>query len=106
FFWSQAITPFIIRYRDLSRSVGKAEASIIPVKILRWFAVALAAGCLFSFMPYLFTLTVDPRTFEPKNPNTVTSIDIMGAIWLIGFSVLFVGFVRFLFLWQRTVELR
>src|SRR5437764_2544940 len=70
FFWSQAITPFIIRYRDLSRSVGKAEASIIPVKILRWFAVALAAGCLLSFMPYLFTLTVDLKTYEPKNPNT------------------------------------
>lgn len=105
FFWSRAITPFIIRHRDLSRNVGKPEASLIPVKVLRWFVFALAAGCLFSFLPVLFTLTVGPN-YEPKNPNTVTSIDVMGAIWFIGFSVLLVGFVRFLFLWQRTAELR
>ena len=42
FFWSRAITPFIIRHRDLSRSVGKPEASFIPVKVLRWFVFALA----------------------------------------------------------------
>jgi serine phosphatase RsbU (regulator of sigma subunit) len=106
FFWSRAITPFIIRYRDLSRSVGKAEASVIPVKVLRWFAFALAIGCIFSFLPNLFTLYVDPKTYEPKNPNTVTSIDVIGMTWLVGFSVLFVGFARFLFLWQRTVEIR
>ncbi len=105
FFWSRAITPFIIRHRDLSRSVGKAESSLIPVKVLRWFVVSLAIGCLFSFLPNIFTLSVGPN-FEPKNPNTVTSIDIIGAIWFIGFSVLLVGFVRFLFLWQRTAELR
>src|ERR1700674_878853 len=39
FFWSRAITPFIIRHRDLSRSVGKSEATLIPVKVLRCFAV-------------------------------------------------------------------
>ncbi|MDP4220517.1 MAG: SpoIIE family protein phosphatase [Bacteroidota bacterium] len=105
FFSSRAITPFIIRYRDLSRSVGKPESSLIPVKVLRWFVVSLAIGCLLSFLPYLFTLSLGPNN-EPKNPNTVTSIDIMGAIWLVGFAVLFVGFVRFLFLWQRTAELR
>jgi len=105
FFWSRAITPFIIRHRDLSRSVGKTEASLIPVKVLRWFVFALAVGCLFSFLPYLFNLSLGPNS-EPKNPNTVTSIDVIGAFWLIGFSVLLVGFARFLFLWQRTADLR
>ena len=105
FFWSRAITPFIIRHRDLSRSVGKAESSLIPVKVLRWFLISLAIGCLFSLLPNLFTLTVGPN-FEPKNPNTVTSIDVIGMSWFVGFSVLLVGFVRFLFLWQRTAELR
>jgi hypothetical protein len=106
FFWTRAITPFVVRYRDLSRSVGKAEASVVPVKILRWFVIALAVGCLVSFLPILFTVTTTGPNYEPKNPNTVTSIDVMGAIWLVGFSVLLVGFVRFLFLWQRTAELR
>lgn len=105
FFWSRAIRPFIIRYRDLSRSVGKPEASIIPIKILRWFVVVLAAGCLFSFLPILFTLSYGPN-YEPRNNNTVISFDLMGAIWLIGFSILLVGFARFLFLWQRTADLR
>jgi sigma-B regulation protein RsbU (phosphoserine phosphatase) len=105
FFWSRAITPFIIRYRDLSRSVGKADASIIPVKVLRWFAISLGVGCLFSLLPSIFSPSVGPN-YEPKNPNAVTSIDVMGAFWLIGFSVLLVGFIRFLFLWQRTAELR
>jgi sigma-B regulation protein RsbU (phosphoserine phosphatase) len=105
FFWSRAITPFIIRHRDLSRSVGKAESSLIPVKVLRWFVVSLAIGCLFSFLPNIFTLSVGPN-YEPKNPNAVTSLDVMGAFWLVGFTILLVGFVRFLFLWQRTTELR
>ncbi len=105
FFWTRAITPFVVRYRDLSRSVGKAEASVVPVKILRWFVISLAVGCVVSYLPALFNLSLGPNN-EPKNPNTVTSIDVMGAIWLVGFSVLLVGFVRFLFLWQRTVELR
>ena len=105
FFWSRAITPFIIRHRDLSRSVGNSEASLIPVKVLRWFVLALILGCVFSFLPNIFTSPLGPN-LEPKNPNAVTSIDFIGAFWLVGFSVLLVGFARFLFLWQRTVELR
>ncbi|MEI8134509.1 MAG: SpoIIE family protein phosphatase [bacterium] len=105
YFWSRAFTPFIIRYRDLSRSVGKSEASVVPVKILRWFTAALLIGCLFALLPELFTIAHGPK-YEPKNPNAVTSIDLIGSIWLVGFSILLVGFIRFLFLWQRTIELR
>ncbi|MEP7235201.1 MAG: hypothetical protein ABI778_07885, partial [Ignavibacteriota bacterium] len=105
FFWSRAVTPFIVRYRDLSRSVGSDGSSRIPLKVLRWFVYTLAVACFFSFLPDLFNLSVTPA-FEPKTPNTVSIIDMIGSIWFIGFSVLLVGFARFLFLWQRTAELR
>lgn len=105
YFWSRALNPIIIRYRDLSRRVGKPEASYIPVRSLRWFVVALAIGELLSFLPDIFNLKYS-TAFEPMVPNTVVSINIMGIIWLTGFAAVMVGFVKLLFLWQRTHELR
>ena len=105
FFWSKALGPFIVRYRDLSRRVGKPEASVIPVRVLRWFAIVLFIGELFAFLPNLFTLKYNTE-YAPMVPNSVISIDIMGIIWLTGFAAILVGFSKFLFLWQKTKEIR
>lgn len=105
FFFSRALDPLIFRYRDLSRRVGKPEASTIPVRALRWFVVALAVGELFSFLPDLFVLKLNTE-YEAMVPNTVVSINIMGIVWLTGFAAIMVGFAKLLFLWQKTVEVR
>ncbi len=105
YFWSRALNPFILRYRDLSRRAGKEEASQVPVKALRWFVITLAFGELFAFLPELFTLKLD-KYFIPLTPNTVISIDTLGIVWLTGFAAILVGFSKFLFIWQKTRELR
>jgi sigma-B regulation protein RsbU (phosphoserine phosphatase) len=105
FFWSKALGPFIVRYRDLSRRVGKPEASIIPVRVIRWFAIIVAVGELFSFLPNLFNLKLT-TDYVPQVPNTVITVDIMGIVWLTGFAAIIVGFSKFLFLWQKTKEIR
>lgn len=105
FFFSRALDPLIFRYRDLSRLVGKPEASTIPVKALRWFVGALLIGELFSFLPELFSLKLN-AAFEATVPNTVVSINFIGIVWLTGFAAIMVGFAKLLFLWQKTAEVR
>ncbi len=105
YFWSRALSPFIVRYRDLSRRVGKPEAGLIPVRTLRWFVIALAVGELFAFLPDIFLARLNDQ-FEPLVPNAVVSINVMGILWLTGFAAILVGFSKFLFIWQKTRDLR
>lgn len=103
YYWGRALAPLYFRHKDLSRRIGKPDASNVPVTGLRWFVIVLAAISALAFFPRLFNLLLT-TTYEAKAPSTVVSIEIINAVWLAGASILIGSFVKLVTLWNFTRE--
>lgn len=104
-YWGRALSALFFRHKDISRRVGKQEASTVPVSGLRWFIVLLIVVGLFAFLPQVFTLQLS-ETYVARSPSTIVTLAFINTIWIASASVLIWFFIKMTYLWQQTREVQ